>query len=138
MDWLQENGTTLLVMVGLVAFFLRGPVLAKATGVETMSVHELAKQLASPSPPLLLDVRSQAEFDSGRIPQAILVPLSELRQQVETVRRRSASRPVAVICRSGNRSLHGAVLLKRAGFGPVFNVSGGLLSWRNQGYPIRT
>ncbi|MEO5362752.1 MAG: rhodanese-like domain-containing protein [Magnetococcus sp. DMHC-8] len=138
MNWLQDNLSTLLLMAGLVVFLMRGPVLARATGVETITVHELAKLLASATPPLLLDVRSQAEFDAGHLPQAILIPLPTLRQHTEALQQRAASRAVAVICRSGNRSVHGAVLLKRAGFGTVFNVAGGMLNWQVQGYPVRT
>ncbi|MBF0401126.1 MAG: rhodanese-like domain-containing protein [Magnetococcales bacterium] len=137
MAWLQEQGTTLLLIAGLVAFLLRGPVLARATGVETLTVHDLARQLSSSAPPLLLDVRSPAEFATGHVPNAILIPLPELRQRLDELRPQAASRAVAVICRSGNRSLHGAVLLKRSGFPQVVNVAGGIVNWKIQGYPLR-
>lgn len=137
MDWLQEQGTTLLFIVGVVFFLLRGPVMARIVGVETISVHMLAQRLASSSPPLLLDVRSSPEFVTGHVPQATLVPLPELRQRLDALRLQAASRAVAVICHTGNRSLHGAVLLKRAGFEQVCHVAGGMVNWKIQGYPVR-
>ena len=138
MDWLQENSTTLLLMVAALAFVMRGPVLANLVGVQQLGVHELAKRLAAPTPPLLLDVRSPAEFATGHAPHALLIPLPELRKRLEELRQHSAAPSIAVICRSGNRSLHGGIILKRAGFQEVFNVRGGMASWQTQGFPVVT
>jgi rhodanese-related sulfurtransferase len=136
MVWIQENGTTLLLILALVMFAVRGPVLARLAGVEDVTVHELAKRLASATPPLLLDVRSQGEFAAGHAPQALLIPLSELRHNVDALRQRPDARCIAVICQSGNRSVNGAVLLKRQGFEQVLNVVGGMNNWKVQGYPV--
>lgn len=136
MAWLQENGLSLLMFALLILFMLRGHVLARLTGVEQLTVHELSQLLASASPPLLLDVRTQAEYSSGHIQGSHILPVSELRRRVEEVRQKSSSRPVAVICLSGNRSVMGAVTLKRAKFDTVFNVVGGMASWKAQGYPM--
>ncbi|MEO5348585.1 MAG: rhodanese-like domain-containing protein [Magnetococcus sp. YQC-3] len=136
MVWIQENGTTLLLIAGLIMFVVRGPVLARLAGVEDVTVHELAKRLASATPPLLLDVRSQGEFAAGHAPQAVLIPLSELRRHVDALRQRPDARCIAVICQSGNRSVNGAVLLKRQGFEQVLNVVGGMNNWKVQGYPV--
>lgn len=137
MVWLQENVTTLLLIAGLVLFVVRGPVLARMAGVEDLTVHDLAKRLASATPPLLLDVRSEGEFAAGHAPQAVLLPLSELRRNLDVLRQRPDARCIAVICQSGNRSVNGAVLLKRSGFEQVFHVVGGMNNWKIQGYPVR-
>ncbi|MBF0183619.1 MAG: rhodanese-like domain-containing protein [Magnetococcales bacterium] len=138
MNWLQENAITLLLLAGFAILLQRGPLMAKMAGVQHLDVHELAKRLASSSPPLLLDVRSQQEYKGGHAPQALLIPLGDLRDRLEEVKRQASSRPVAVICRSGNRSIYGAVLLKRSGITQVFNISGGMLDWQAQGYPVRS
>ena len=45
--------------------------------------------------------------------------------------------PVALICRSGNRSAVAAQLLaKEAGFTKIYNVSGGISAWLGQGKPM--
>ncbi|WP_130472169.1 rhodanese-like domain-containing protein [Candidatus Magnetaquicoccus inordinatus] len=137
MNWLQENALTLLMLVGFAVLMVRGPLMARMAGVEHLTVHELAKRLASSSPPLLLDVRSEQEYAGGHVQQAMLVPLPDLRQRLDEVKQRASSRPIAVICRSGNRSIYGAVMLKRMGMPQVFNVSGGMLDWKTQGYPVR-
>ena len=136
MSWLQENGLFYLLLLAALLFVFRGPILARLFRVERLSVHELSKQMASPSPPLLLDVRSQSEFQSGHIRNAVLMPVAELHQRMESLRKSGLSRPVAVICLSGSRSVLGAVMLKRAGFERVYNVVGGMAHWKAQGYPV--
>ncbi|MBF0098115.1 MAG: rhodanese-like domain-containing protein [Magnetococcales bacterium] len=138
MNWLQENAITVLLLVGFAVLLVRGPLMAKMAGVEQLNVHDLAKRLASSTPPLLVDVRTQQEHSSGYVQQALLIPLPDLRQRLDEVKRQANTRPIAVICRSGNRSIYGAVMLKRMGVAQqVYNVNGGMLDWQSQGYPVR-
>lgn len=137
MAWLQEHALPLLLLVAVLAFLFRGPVMARLAGVESITVHALSERMASTSAPLLLDVRTPAEFKSGHIPDAVPVPLSELSERIDALRARAVSRDVALICLSGSRSTFGAVTLKRAGFEKVFNVIGGMANWKAQGYPVR-
>ncbi|MEY9214476.1 rhodanese-like domain-containing protein [Thermobifida halotolerans] len=68
---------------------------------------------------LVLDVREPGEFASGHVPGAANLPL----ERVAAEAHRFAGRPVCVICRSGQRSLHSAPL-NRAGAQAV-SVAGG-------------
>ena len=43
--------------------------------------------------------------------------------------------PVAAVCRSGTRSAPACQRLSAAGFAQVANLAGGMLRWRDQGYP---
>ncbi|MBF0142896.1 MAG: rhodanese-like domain-containing protein [Magnetococcales bacterium] len=135
MAWLQENGFSLFLLVMAVGLVFRGPILSRFFGIVSISVHDLANRLGGPEPPLLVDVRSTREFNQGHVREAVLVPLPELREKAASLRTRYPDRGVAVICRTGNRSLSGAVILKRAGFPTVCNVAGGMLRWEEQGYP---
>jgi rhodanese-related sulfurtransferase len=40
------------------------------------------------------------------------------------------------VCRSGARSAQATVLLRKAGFDQVANLSGGMLRWRAQRLPV--
>jgi sulfur dioxygenase len=83
----------------------------------------------------LLDVREreEAEVDLlGHLKGAILLPLSELRHSVREV---PEARPVVTICPSGARSAIAAQILEGAGR-KVANLRGGLLMWRDLGYPL--
>jgi glyoxylase-like metal-dependent hydrolase (beta-lactamase superfamily II)/rhodanese-related sulfurtransferase len=82
----------------------------------------------------VLDVRSAAEFDGelGHLSAAQLIPLDELRARVTEV---VSDRPVVVVCQTGKRSGMGTVILGKAGFTRVANLTGGMVSWRELGLP---
>jgi len=83
----------------------------------------------------ILDVREPDEFNGplGHIPGATLLPLSVLGGQLDAL---DKSAPVVTVCRSGGRSAQAYVLLKRAGFGQVANLRGGMLRWHDCGLPV--
>ncbi|MBF0172306.1 MAG: rhodanese-like domain-containing protein [Magnetococcales bacterium] len=137
MAWLQENGA--LVLMGMVFLFLmlRGPLLAHYYRIGSMSVHELSQRLAASPSPLLIDVRTPAEYAGGHVREARSYPLGSLGSKVEEVKKAARDKDVVVICRTGNRSLMGSVTLKRHGMQKVYNVPGGMMHWEGQGYPVK-
>jgi rhodanese-related sulfurtransferase len=46
------------------------------------------------------------------------------------------NKPIIVSCRSGNRSLKGAVILRKHGFATVYNLAGGLQAWERDNLPL--
>lgn len=83
----------------------------------------------------IVDVREPGEFDGplGHIAGARLVPLGALAARATELDR---ARPIVTVCRSGARSAQATVLLKKAGFDRVANLSGGMLRWRAQNYAV--
>ena len=83
----------------------------------------------------IVDVREPEEFNGplGHVPGARLIPLGVLMQQVDALRKEI---PIVTICRSGARSAQASVLLGKAGFGKVANLSGGMLRWRAQRFAV--
>ncbi|MBF0295839.1 MAG: rhodanese-like domain-containing protein [Magnetococcales bacterium] len=139
MEWLAQNGLSVFLTVLFMVLVLRGPILGRVFHVEYLSVHALAERMKGNQPLLMLDVRTSGEYAAEHIQGTWNCPLSELSGRIEEVRAKAASgREVVVICRSGARSLNGAVTLKRAGFAKVYNLSGGMLQWKAQGYPVRS
>ncbi|WP_062521643.1 FAD-dependent oxidoreductase [Demequina silvatica] len=65
---------------------------------------------------LLLDVRSEREYASGHLPQAVNLPHTHLREYIEGVRQLADGRPVRVICASGVRSYYAHRVLSQHGF----------------------
>ena len=45
-------------------------------------------------------------------------------------------KPIVVVCRSGARSAQASLLLGKAGFDKVANLSGGMLRWRAQRFAV--
>ncbi len=75
----------------------------------------------------LLDVRQPVEYEQGHLPGARLVPLHELPARLGEM---DPGKTTIVYCRSGNRSRSAATILLGAGFKDVFNMEGGILSYR--------
>jgi phage shock protein E len=76
---------------------------------------------------VILDVRTQAEYDEGYIPGALLLPDSEVAQRAETVLP-DKGQTVLVYCRSGRRSALAAAALVKLGYTKVYDF-GGILDW---------
>lgn len=58
---------------------------------------------------VILDVRSQSEWDAGHIENALHIPIDELSNRVEEVRK--LNKPVITCCASGVRSAKAAKFL---------------------------
>lgn len=95
---------------------------------ERITAGSLAEQLDSPSPPLLIDVRSESEWKERHIDQAVNVPLSQLQERLGEL---PANRPLVVHCASDYRSTIAASLLRRAGMTDVAALVGGLAGWES-------
>jgi rhodanese-related sulfurtransferase len=94
-----------------------------------MTVETLKQQLENDSTLVLVDVRTEPELTGplGHIPGIIHIPLQELNErftELETYK----NQPIAIICRSGNRSSVATKLLVEKGF-KVKNVLGGMKAW---------
>ncbi len=70
---------------------------------------------------VLLDVRTQKEWDAGTIPGSVHIPLEELKARIDELPK---SKQIVVFCRSGKRSYTAERMLKNAGY-KAKNLSGG-------------
>jgi hydroxyacylglutathione hydrolase len=104
-------------------------------GVERLDLLELHERWVADGDRLqILDVREQAEWDTGHIPGSFHLPYHDIHELPEGL---DPGRPVAVICGSGQRSAVGASLLKRLGVdGAIHVVDGGVPHWEREGWPI--
>lgn len=84
---------------------------------------------------LLVDVRTQAEFESGHIIDARHVPQEQVAQAAETLKRYK-DKVVITCCESGMRSGAAARALQAQGFTKVVNLRGGLQAWRAENLPL--
>jgi len=85
----------------------------------------LRAELAAAAPPLVLDVRGEAEWRGGHLVGAVHVPLDSLRDRLAELPR---DRRIVVHCRSGFRAHLALRILLEHGFRDVANVTGGQLS----------
>jgi len=90
--------------------------------IERLDVEDLAERRRSEPDLQLLDVREIAEWDAGHLRGSQLMPWHDIDALPESL---DASRPVAVICASGQRASVAASLLQRHGARHVIHVTDG-------------
>ena len=81
---------------------------------------------AIPPEALIVDVREEAEHQTGAIPGAVSIPLGQLRRRLTEL---DKSRELIVSCQVGLRGYLAERILKQNGF-HVRNLSGGYLTWK--------
>jgi sulfur-carrier protein adenylyltransferase/sulfurtransferase len=94
-----------------------------------LALKALLEPSAPAEAPPLIDVRERWEFDTGHLPDAVNIPMSELPQRIGEIPR--VGGPV-FICRSGGRSLRACTLALAAGVASPANLEGGLAAWAAQ------
>lgn len=72
---------------------------------------------------LLIDVRTQEEFDAGHIEGAINIPYQETNALMNAIGA-DKQRPVVVYCRSGKRAGRAKATLDENGYSNIFNATG--------------
>jgi len=77
---------------------------------------------------ILLDVRNPSEFETAHIPNAINIPLDELRSRLHEI---NTAAPIYVYCQIGLRGYLAQRILLQSGFEKVQNISGGFYLWQN-------
>ena len=70
----------------------------------------------------LLDVREPSEYQKGHIPNAVNIPLDQIRSRLKEIPR---DKEIIVNCQVGLRSYIGARIMMQNGFDNVRNLSGG-------------
>jgi len=68
---------------------------------------------------VVIDVRTPHEFDNGKAPGSINIPVDRISSSIERIR--SMRKPVIVVCESGARSSQAKSILKSAGINEVYN-----------------
>jgi glyoxylase-like metal-dependent hydrolase (beta-lactamase superfamily II)/rhodanese-related sulfurtransferase len=138
----ERHAAELLAAVGVrVRGFLVGGMTAWRTEerpvskIELIDPDELAKRVEGPEPPLVLDVRNDAEYAGEHIPGSLHIPYGDLADRFDELPR---DRPIAAICRGGKRSGLAASILQREGFAGVVHVGQGVGVWRDGGHQVRS
>jgi rhodanese-related sulfurtransferase len=80
----------------------------------------------------VIDVRTDHEWEAGRIAGATHLPLDELNERSNEI---DKDRPVLLYCRGGNRSTMAAAALTDAGYDAA-KLSEGIVGWEEAGLPL--
>jgi hydroxyacylglutathione hydrolase len=105
------------------------------SSTERVNALMLAEELDSQNPPLVLDIRSPAEWSAQHLDHSVNLPLSRLQERIAEVPR---DRRIAVHCTGGYRSSIAASLLNRHGITNLIELAGGITAWEAANLPVIT
>ena len=103
--------------------------------IEEIGSPALAEALESGSPPLVVDVREQDEWDEGHIPTAVHIPRGHLESRIERIAPDREAQ-IVLTCASGIRSAFAAKTLEELGYHHVSSHEPGFTGWKRDGFPV--
>ncbi len=96
-------------------------------GYETITMDEAKELMETKDDYIILDVRTQEEYNEGHIPGAICIPNEEINEEkIEELP--DTEQLIMVYCRSGNRSKQAAKKLADIGYTNIVEF-GGIIDW---------
>jgi len=119
-----------ILIIGIISIFsgcAKSSSQAAESGFKSIKPVEAKKMLESEKGIVLLDVRTEPEYNEGHIPGSTLIPLDLLLDKVEG-KIPNKDTKILIYCRSGNRSKQAAEMLTSKGYKNVYDL-GGIISW---------
>ena len=131
----------LSTIIGIVMGLLVAGMIASPTGTgdannknqtssaeyKKISAEEAKTRIDSEDEVIILDVRTEGEFNTGHIPGAILIPNETIADKMPDLLP-DLNAEILIYCRSGNRSAQAARKLIQIGYTNVYDF-GGINSW---------
>ena len=115
----------------LLTLFIRNETQRGGRGVSPQELVNLVNKEGA----VVLDVRDSKEFAAGHIVDAVNVPHTSLESRLAELEKYKAQ-PVTIVCKMGQHAGTAGAMLRKAGFGSVSRLSGGMTEWRNQNLPV--
>ncbi len=103
--------------------------------IEPIGPEQLAELMEGKEPPLVLDVRREAEYAESHIADSLHIPYGELARRLNELPR---DRTLATICKGGKRSGLAASVLQREEFEVIHVARGGVGTWAAEGRPVES
>jgi molybdopterin/thiamine biosynthesis adenylyltransferase/rhodanese-related sulfurtransferase len=100
--------------------------------IEEATPQAVAEMMASDSPPVVIDIREQDEWDEGFIPGAVHMHRGHLEMNIEQIQP-DRSAPLVLYCAGGVRSALAAANLLEMGYQHPISMIGGYGMWKDQG-----
>ncbi len=133
-DFASNNIVLVAAFVIILALLLRTYI--SPSGAKNVTAME-AVRLMNNENAVILDVRTQDEYQKSHIINSVSIPLGLLDARISELTN-NKSNPIILVCQSGSRSMQAARTLKKNEFDRLYNLSGGMLSWEQANLPIES
>ncbi|OXS26794.1 MAG: hypothetical protein BI182_03545 [Acetobacterium sp. MES1] len=125
---MKKLGILMLIVVILVAgCSSQQQTKEKIVSVNKITAEEAKVMIDEGKNLVILDVRTQEEYNEGHIENAVLIPDTEISAKAPTVLADS-NQTILVYCRTGRRSAEAAKKLVDLGYSNIYDF-GGIVDW---------
>lgn len=102
---------------------------------ELVTAKQFKDLLDSNENAVLVDVRTAGEFKDGAISGALNIDYYN-ENFIAKCMELDTNKAIYIYCRSGGRSAAAALKLQEAGFTQIFELQGGIISWKKSSFPV--
>jgi len=94
-----------------------------------LTQEEWSEQFKANDKAVILDVRTEDEFEDGYIPNAVNIDIYQSQEFISGLEKLDKNKSYFVYCRSGSRSAQACAIMNQLGFKNTFNLEGGFMDW---------
>ncbi|MFT4987140.1 MAG: rhodanese-related sulfurtransferase [Flavobacteriales bacterium] len=100
--------------------------------MSNLSQEDWKAALKKDASPVILDVRTEQEWEEGIIPGAVKLDIFDAHNFKGEVEKMDKAKSYFVYCRSGNRSGQACAFMNNIGFDNTYNLMGGMMEWEGE------
>ena len=119
----MDTASTILIVIVALFLVIKLFGFLGRLGIKQISSRDLDQKKGM----MLLDVRSNKEYEQGHIPGAVHVPLSDIGNKVKKLKK---DKELVVYCRNGSQSIWAIKRLMGMGYKNLYNLRGGYNAWK--------
>ena len=105
----------------------------KPAGLRDIEPEQLQQKLSAARKPVVIDVRTNMEFNAGHIHSAQSYPLGK---EILAAQELNPETPIVLICKTGHRSQAAAHTFAQLGFRDISHLAGGMDRWKKKKLPL--
>lgn len=97
-----------------------------------LSQQDWLEKLENDNNAVILDVRTEDEWNDGIIPNAINIDIYKGQGFIYAVEELDKTKNYYVYCKAGSRSQQACAIMNELGFENTFNLTGGFMQWKGE------
>lgn len=103
--------------------------------ISVQEAYDLIRENKDNQSFIIIDVRTPEEFANGHIENAVNLDYysEKFRDELNEL---DKGKTYLIYCRSGNRSGKALSIMEELAFREVYNILGGIIQWKAEGYPL--
>jgi rhodanese-related sulfurtransferase len=118
-----DTASTILIVILALYLLIKFFGYLSRLGIKQISPKELDQKKGI----VLLDVRTDKEYEQGHIPGAIHIPYSEIGERIKKLKK---DKELVVFCQNGSKSIWAIKRLMGMGYKNLSNLKGGYNAWK--------